>query len=99
MLNDFQANYYFTQVIKNLRANGIKDITKEDCTLTRTENGKSIKIVFRFFTEEGWLSEPKFKATTAQIVMNKAYKGCILPDYQVSYGSGVNKEVYFIKMK
>jgi len=83
--------YQLVQIIKQLKDAGLDDITTEDVTLTHSQRGK---LVVHFYTEEQWLANPSNKATTAQVVMNKAYKGCKLPDYAVVY-SKVN---YFVKV-
>jgi len=85
--------YQLKQIIKNLKDHGIEDITTEDVVVTSSK-GQKLKV--RFYTEEKWLSDPTLKATTAQIVMNQAFKGCKIPDHALVYG-GVAYLVKVIK--
>lgn len=90
-MKDQMMQYQLQQIIKNLKNNGIEDVTTEDVTAT-SSNGKKLKV--RFYTEEQWLAKPEFKATTAQIIMNQAFKGCKIPDTVVVYGG----DAYLVKV-
>lgn len=75
-----KLRYDMVQIIKNLKKNGIEDITTEDVVLIRGED----KLKLRFFTEEVWMSDSN-RATTAQQVMGQSYKGYKLPFTIVEY--------------
>lgn len=75
-----KLRYDMIQIIKNLKKNGIEDITTEDVVLTRGDN----KLKLRFFTEDSWMAETN-RATTAQQVMGQSYKGYKLPLTIVEY--------------
>lgn len=77
---DDKLRYDMIQIIKNLKKNGIEDITTEDVVLTRGQD----KLKIRFLAEEGWMSEDN-RATTAQQVMGQSYKGYKLPLTIVEY--------------
>jgi len=83
--------YQLMQIIKQLKAAGIDDITTEDVSLKHSVRGK---LVVRFNTEEQWLDNPENKASAAQKVMKQAYKGCKLPDCVVEY----EKVKYLVKV-
>lgn len=60
-----KLRYDVIQIIKNLKKNGITDITTEDVTLLKEGSGKTEKLKIRFFTENSWMTESN-RATTAQ---------------------------------
>lgn len=67
-------NYYLVQIIKNLKKSGIEDITTENVIYRKGTQ----QIRVRFFTEDQWFTEDN-KATTAQLLMKKHYKGYKVP--------------------
>ena len=86
-------SYSLKQVISNLKKSWIEDITTEDVKYVKEyESGKKEVVKIRFYTEEQWLNDSNNKATTAQIVLNKHYKGCKLPFTIVQY----DNTTYFV---
>ena len=77
--------YNLTQVLANLKRNGIHDFTKEDVGYIKEySSGKKEVLKFHFYTKDQWMVD-KNKATTAQIIMGKHVEGYKTPLTKVRF--------------